>query len=332
MLRFVARRLLLVVPTLFGISLLTFLLLNLTPGSMLGAIDGTGSSVSLAKAHERAEKELGMRDPVSGAIRPVTARYFEWLTRAARFEFVQRGGDEAAFRRRIARALPPTLLVNGLAIWLAAVLGIALGTRLGLRVGTRLDSFSGFWLALFGAVPEMLSATLLVLFLGGGLGLALVPVGGLGSPGSEAWSTWRRAVDLVGHLSLPVLVVTLPTLAVVARLVREAVARALGSAHAKAAVGFGATREELIGLARRAGFVPLATVLPLFAATSVAGSFVVEQVFAIEGMGMLAWQAFAERDQPMVMALTLVVSLVTLTGFMVSDLLHAWLDPRVRLS
>lgn len=329
--RFVRRRLVLLVPTLFGISLLTFLLLNLTPGSLVA---GTDPEVALAleAAHRRAEQELGMRDPVTGELAPLVTRYGHWLARAVRFEFARRGGDEVAFRGRIARALPPTLLVHGLALWLAALAAVAVGTRLGMRAGSRVDGSVAAILAAIAAVPEVLLATLAILAIGGGAGLALFPVAGLTSPGAETWSLPARALDLLTHLTLPVLVVGLPVFALLARLVRDAVRRACVGSTFRAARGFGATPTELRAIARREGVRPLATVLPVLAASAVAGSLVVEPLFAIDGMGMLAWRAFVERDQPMVMALTLLLGLVTLVALVVSDLLHAWLDPRVRLA
>ena len=329
--RFVLRRLLLLVPTLFGISLLTFLLLNLTPGSLLAGIE-PGATLSLQEAHRRAEQELGMRDARTGELKPLLTRYREWLVRAARFEFGRPGDDEAAFRTKIARALPPTLLVNGLALWIATLLGLAVGAHLGMRSGSSLDRAAGGMIAVLSALPEMLVATLLILFVGGGMGATLLPVTGLATPGAQAWPVWRRGLDLVAHLVLPVFVVTCPVFAILTRLVRDAVRHATDTGAFRAARGFGAMPAELRALALRAGTRPLATVVPMLAASCVAGSFVVEPLFAIDGMGMLAWRAFTERDQAMVMALTLILSVATLLALAISDLLQAWLDPRVRLA
>src|SRR5206468_2776891 len=112
---------------------------------------------------------------------------------------------------------------------------------------------------------------------------------------SPDWSAWRRALDLLWHLALPVATLGLPLGAFFARFVRDSVARALRSEPLRAMIGLGADQTEQRAAALRHGLVPLTTLVGGVVPTCVAGSVVVEQIFSIDGMGTLARQAFSDR-------------------------------------
>ena len=326
MLGYALRRLLLVPPTLLGISLLTFLLLNLAPGRHAASAEAPGELPSLRAAHERLEQAWDLRDPATGELRAWTTRYGMWLARALRFDFAGPGEDPRLLRERFARALQVTGLLAGLALLLAVPLGILLGARLGMRAGRPGERLaSGLVLGLH-ALPEFLVATLLLLTFGSWL-----PGVGLQSDGAEQWPLGARVLDLLLHLVLPVVSLALGPFVLVVRWVRDAVRSRAHGDLAGALRGFGMPDAVVEQRVLANSLAPLLTVLGAFVPLLVAGSVVVERVFAIDGMGSLAWQAFRERDQSVVMAVAILSTLATLLGFLVSDLLHAAVDPRVRL-
>ncbi len=331
------KRCLLMVPTLLGITLVTFLLLDLSP------VDR--ATIELARARSegtlqdrdarewalaRLRLHYGLVDPATGEERPVLARYGQWLGNALRFELAGPDQDPAEFRRRIGAALPVSVMLGSLCLLLAFVVGVPLGAWLGRRRGSGADrGVSVVTLVLLG-VPEFLLATLLLLAFGTA-GLGLLPVVGLQGDGMAGAPLGQRLVDLGQHLLLPVLALAIGPLVLVTRFVREAVARAAEQPFAQnlRAWGLGPRREGRRLL--RHALSPLATLLGGLLPAVVAGSVVVETVFTIDGLGRLAWQAVRGQDQAMVMAVTLLGAVATLLALLVSDLAQRVVDPRVRL-
>ena len=145
---YLLKRLLLMVPTLFGITLVTFLLMDLAPSSraeihlgdqMVGTPSGTQGAKRYDKTLQALREHWGMIDPVTKKPYSVWRRYAQWLGRACTLDFVGPGEDVVGFRRRIHAALPVTLLLNTLALLLALSIAIPVGARLGMSVGGLLD-------------------------------------------------------------------------------------------------------------------------------------------------------------------------------------------------
>jgi peptide/nickel transport system permease protein len=332
---FLLKRLLWAIPALLGISLVTFLLVDLAPADRaLLALEG---SESAATAEARAEAlhhlrvRFGLVDPVTGEELPFAVRYLRWLGHAVRLDFAGASEDPAHFARRIETALPVTLLLSFLAVAAAVGVALPLGTWLGLRKDAPLArAVDAGLLALWG-VPQILLGTLLVLFVGGGLGRSLLPVGGLRSPGAEAWPLPAQAVDLLAHLVLPVATLALGPTVWLTRQLRESVARAAQHDFVAALRGLGMAEAVVRRRIVRNGLAPLATAAGTLLPMLVSGSVIVERIFAVPGLGDLSCRAVLAREVPMVMAMTMLVSVATLLGMVVSDLAHRALDPRVTL-
>lgn len=341
MTRYVLRRLAWMVPTLFGITLLTFVVLDVGPLDRAElAAAGTGAPQAGAESDSAADRRAesvrrlrlryGMID-ADGNEKSVWSRYVRWVGHAARFDFAGPGDDAVTFRARFGRALTVTILLGVVSGALALVGGVLLGWWLGCRHGRRRDRWlSGAMLTAY-ALPEFVIGSLLLLFLCGGIGAGWLPSGGLRDPESGDWSALAQLADLGVHLLLPVLTLTLAPLVVVARLVREATARALESEFVTAMRNWGMAERDVQRAARRHGLRPVATTLGTLVPAMLAGSVVVEQLFGLPGVGRLAYAGVLSKDVGVVMALTLLVSILTLLAMLVSDLLHRWLDPRVEL-
>lgn len=330
MLGYVVKRLLWMPPMLLGITLATFVLLDLAPGDRAAMRLSPGADAASAldaQAHVAAVERLriayGQIDAETRQKLSLAERYGRWLRRALAFDFAGLGEDPAAFRTRVGQALPITLLLNALALLLALAGGIALGAR---------ERLGGDWLMLLGAsVPQFLWATALVLLLGGGLWPALLPTGGLYSEGSATWPAAARFADMLLHLVLPVLALALGPFVVIARFVRQGVEKASRADFAVMLRGLGLPEREIRRRVLRHGLSPLVTLLGTMLPGLITGSVVVEHVFSLRGLGWLSMQAIQGRDLPMVMALTTIGAVATLIGLLVSDLLQRAVDPRVRL-
>jgi peptide/nickel transport system permease protein len=333
MLRFTLIRLLWSLPTLLGITLVTFAAIDLAPGDRAAAeLARTAGAAELdAAQYAAALRELRLRfgqiDPQSGEPRPWPQRYVAWLSRASRLEFAGEGEDAAAFWRRFQQAVPVSLLLGATALAAALLLGIPLGARLGMRRGSLLDRASAPLLLAGHGIPAYLWATLLLLSFGG----TLLPSGGLYAGGAGQLPAGARFADLLVHLILPVATLALGPAILIARFLRESVARAAASDFVLNLRAQGMPERAVRRSALRNGLAPLATLTGTLLPALLGGSVVVETIFALPGLGRLGFDAVLQRDYPMVMALTLFGALLTLTALWLSDVLHRLVDPRVVL-
>jgi peptide/nickel transport system permease protein len=338
MLKYVLKRLLWVVPSLIGISLVTFLLMELAPGDRalvnLDQRPGTASAEDIKVRQQRArdlEIQYGLRDPHSGERYSVGYRYLRWLGRAAMLDFAGTAADRQLFRERLQKAVPVTLLLNALALLLGLAVAIPLGAYAGMRIGGSLDrTVSTCAFILFG-VPEFLIATLLVLVFGAGLFGEILPIGQLHSDPVAGQSVAARLLDLLAHLILPVFTLALGYGVVTFRFLRSSVARAAGSDFVVALRGWGMSEKLIRGRVLKNGLSPLVTLLGTMLPSLITGTVVVETIFSLPGLGRLSYEAVRHYDYPMVMALTMLVGLVTLLSLILSDVLQRVVDPRVQL-
>lgn len=323
---------------LLGITFVTFAVIDAAPVDRAeirvarAAADG-----SLPDARSRAEAVLqlriryGMVDPLTHEPEPLWRRYWGWLRNAATLRFGGPFDDHAALWQRLALAAPVTALLGGLALFAAFAVGLSLGAWLGLRAGSRTDRVASGALLVAAGVPEFLAATLLLLAFSS-LWLQWLPAGGLRSPGAETWSLPAQLLDFARHLLLPVFVLALGPTVLVARFVRDSVARAAQAPFVDLLRGLGVERAVIRRRLLRHGCTPAATLVGSLLPMVVGGSIVVESLFALDGLGHLAFAAASEHDQPMLMATVVLGSVVTLVGFVLSDALHRVVDARVRLA
>lgn len=324
------------VPTLVGITFVTFLVLDLAPvdrATMEVAQRKEQAGAGDAAAHELALARLriryGLVDAKTLEPVPIWHRYGTWLWNAVNLRFHADSEDDAGFRRRIAEAMPVTLLLGFWALVVSLLVGTLLGSWLGLRAGSRADRTATAVLFTMFGLPDVLVATLLVLVFGGPV-FAWLPTTGLRTDGSEAWSVGAQVLDLARHLLLPVLVMAIGPTILLTRFLRESVARAAQSTFAQNLEAWGIDERTRRRRLLRAGFAPVATLVGSLLPMLVTGSVVVETVFSLDGVGRLAWNAVRSQDQAMIMFLTLMASIVTLLALLLSDVLHRWIDPRVR--
>lgn len=334
MTRFVVTRLLLVVPMLFGISAVTFLLMELAPGNAVTIkLEKGGGGMDARVRAERAHRlrvQHGMIDAETGESVSAWLRYGRWLENAVRFRFAGDVAGSARFRDRILRALPTTLLLNSLGLLLAFGLAIPAAARAGFRGGVfdRILNSASFLVL---GTPEFLMAMLLMLVFCGGFLPPMLPSAGLGSPGASQMGVFERSWDLLQHLCLPVLCLGLYWGATIFRFLRHSVQQVKESDFVTQLRLFGASEARIQRRVVRNGLSPVVTLSGGMLPALVGGTIVVERMFSLQGLGMLTTTAVTERDMPMVMALTMLVSVFVLLGLLIADILQRVVDPRVVL-
>ncbi|HEY4228947.1 MAG TPA: ABC transporter permease [Thermoanaerobaculia bacterium] len=319
MIRYVVRRLLLAVPTLFGITVVVFLLVHLAPGS-----PGLAGEGSLRRTTGRAAEEMRR---LYGLDRPLPERFGQWMSRVARFDLGESFVDHRPVSERIREALPNTLLLNGTALLLALLIAIPLGVVAGGHPEGTFDRASSAALFALYSMPTFWAALLLQTLLA--VQLRWLPLYGVASDSPPAGAA--GLLDRLAHLALPVTCLTYGTLAFIARLVRSGVAEARAGDYVLAARARGASRGQALWRhAFRNALVPLLTLAGLMLPALLSGSVIVERIFVWPGLGQLYLDSILSRDYPVILALSLLTAAVTLLATLASDIAAAIADPRVR--
>tara|TARA_R110002096_G_scaffold30459_18_gene90772 strand:- start:972 stop:1991 length:1020 start_codon:yes stop_codon:yes gene_type:complete len=324
--------------TLLGVTFVTFFVLDCAPVDRaeieVMKAGQSNSYVDVAHRNESIKKlrvHYGMDDPATGEPLPLWRRYSAWIGNALTLRLAGPGEDHAALWRRLAEALPVTMLLGGISLLLALLLGLPIGVWLGRRVGRNRERFwSAVMLCAIG-IPEFLLATLLLLTFSV-VWVQWFPAGSLRSIGSDQWTFLWQLLDFAWHLTLPILVMSIAPMVMVTRFVRDAVARASAAPFVTNLLALGVEPKTVSRRLLRHGAVPVATLAGGLLPMLVGGSIIVENLFSLDGLGHLAFLAVLGQDQAVVMALVLLTSTVTLVALLVSDLLHRLVDARVRLT
>ncbi len=322
MITFVVRRLVLAVLVVVAATTLAFAVLRLAPGDPFTAtVEQVGGS-DAARATLRARYGLDQ---------PIATQYLTYLALVARGDLGPSAVEPRTAARIIRDALPNTLLLMGTSIALAFIGGVVIGAWQASgagRVGDRLTSRLG--LVLY-SVPEFWLALVALLIFA--YHLRWFPLGGVASPLAWMLPPGAQLLDRLHHLALPALVLAAVNAAVVARFQREALIDVLPEPWLRAARARGLSERRTIGRhALRAALPPIATLFGLAFPALLGGTVLVERVFAWPGMGYVTINAIAQRDYFVVTAAVIVGAIMTAVGSLIADLLHAALDPRVRVA
>lgn len=293
-----------VVPVLVGVSLLAFALVHAIPGDPAVIAAGLESSPETV---ERIRRDLGLDRPL-----PEQFARFAWRALHGEFGVSIRTGVPVS--EELAARLPITagLALAGVAV--AVLLGVPLGTGAALLRGTRGDGLLMAVALVAVSTPSYWLALMLVLLFS--LALRALPGFGVGTP---------------AHFVLPVLTLGLQSAGIVARMTRAALADVLGEEFVRAARARGLSRTRaVLQHALRAALPPVVTLIALRVGGLLAGTVLVESVFAIPGLGRLMVDAVAARDLPVIQGGVLVIAALFVTVNALADALVPWLDPRAR--
>ncbi|MFO7275185.1 MAG: ABC transporter permease [Bacillota bacterium] len=307
MLRYAARRLLLMLPVLFGVTLLVFLLFHLTPGDPVRAILGQEAQGLSAEDIERLRHQLGLD-------RPWHVQYLDFLGRAVQGDLGRTFRGERPVAGEIAARFPTTLRLTVISLTAAGLVGVPLGVIGAVRRNRWADHLVTL-LALLGvSMPTFwVGIMLMQLF---ALELRILPPSGTG--------TWR-------HMVLPSATVALASIAFIARMTRSSLIEALREDYVRTARAKGvAERRVVFRHALRNAFIPVLTTLGLEFGSLLGGAVVVESVFSLPGIGRLTVDAIKGRDLPLIQGTILFVAVVFSLVNLIVDLGYAGLDPRIR--
>jgi len=315
--RFIARRLLQAIPTIFGIMVITFALTRLSPSDPVTIMTGASADIT---EEDRAElrQKLGLNDPI-----PV--QFARYVTEVARLDF----GTSFSYRRPaievIAERLPNSLQLSLASLLLSIVVAVPLGVVAGMMRGRAADQAIRGLSVLLHAVPVFFLGLLFVLVFG--VGLRWFPIGSMNVVGESCG--W--CLDRVWHMAGPVIIGAVGGIAFIPRVLRTEVLEILGQDFVRTARSKGLG--ERIVFARhvlRNALIPVVTLFGGILTILLGGSVIIEQVFNWPGLGRLIFDAANGKDYPLVQASVLIASLLLVISYTLRDLAYAWVDPRIK--
>jgi len=315
--RFVVRRLVQAVPTFFGITLLSFIILRLAPGDPVTLMVGGTQGM-------RAEDLAAMRSAY-GLDQPLPIQYLSWLAHLLSGDF----GRSFLYKRpvieMIQASLPNTLLLAGLALTLTVVVGVPLGIIAARFRGSWLDQVIRVVGVMGHAIPAFWFGLLFILILS--VQFRLFPVGGMLTIGKDSFDIPDRLAHLVG----PVLTLSFAGIANYSRYMRAETLEVLGQDYVRTARAKGLQENIVLFVhALRNALLPLVTALGTQIAFLISGAIVIEQVFAWPGMGRMTYDAARSKDYPIVMGVVVISSLVLMLSYLARDVAYGLVDPRIK--
>ncbi len=303
MLRFLFRRLIVALLVAATVMTLAFVLTRLS-GDLAISIAGPNATAADIEAVRKAY----------GLDRPVLTQFFDWVGRAVTGDL----GNSYFFQTRvstlIAERMPVTLTLGLTGLSLALLISIPMGILAAVRENTNFDRAAQMVALIGQAMPSFwLGLLLMIIF---GLTLGWLPISGTGS--------WE-------HFVMPGIVLSFSAVPALTRLTRAGMIQAMSSDYIRTARAKGLSRASiLLKHALRNAAIPVVAIAAVQLGFMLGGSIVIEQVFALHGVGFLAWESIAKNDFPVVQAVVLVLAVIYVALTMVSDLLNAVLDPRLR--
>jgi len=323
---YLIRRTLLLLPTLFGITLLTFLLIRLAPGNaalLKGGGGENGGRAMTAEVREQTIKLYGLdKDPLSA--------YVDWIGKVFRLDLGESIVDHRAVATKIGERLPLTISLAGSALILSYLIAIPLGIIAAIKRGQVVDRSISFVVFVLYSIPSFAAALVLILLVAGGDYLNLLPMYGASSINASEMGLFAWVWDRVLHLVLPVICLTYASLSYISRYARVSMLEALGQDFVRTARAKGLP-ERLVILrhALRNALIPVITVFALELPVLISGAVIIEQIFSLPGMGQLMFQALEARDGPVIMGITTLAAIITLMGYFIADILYVLVDPRI---
>ncbi len=303
MFHFLVRRLIVALLVAATVMVLAFMLTRLS-GDLATSIAGANATTEDIAAIRKAY----------GLDRPVLTQFFDWVGRALTGDL----GDSFFFKQRvstlIAERLPVTLTLGLTGLVIALVISLPLGVLAAVRENTAVDRAVQFVALIGQAMPSFWLG--LIMMLTFGLALGWLPISGTG--------TWE-------HFVMPGVVLAFSAVPALTRLTRAGMIQALGSDYIRTARAKGLTRISiLLKHALRNAAIPVVAIAAVQLGFMLGGSIVIEQVFALHGLGFLAWESIGKNDFPIIQAVVLVLAVIYVGLTLAADLLNAVLDPRLR--
>ena len=341
---YILKRILLMVPTLLGVLLVTFAIIQFVPG---GPVEQVMSQLtSRTSGGERAGADSAYRsrqgvDPAQieelkklyGFDKPAHERFIKMVADYARFDLGQSFVHHKDVWGLIQEKLPVSISLGLWTFFLSYLVSVPLGIAKAVRAGSRFDLVTSVVVLVGYAIPGfVLGVALLVLF-GGGSFLQWFPLRGLTSANWDELSLGAKVVDYLWHIALPVTASVVGSFAVITMLTKNAFLDEIRKQYVLTARAKGLDERKVLWKhVFRNALIPLVTGFPAaFIGAFFTGSLLIETLFSLDGLGLLGYESVMRRDYPVVLGTLYLFTLIGLVTKLISDLCYVWVDPRVKL-
>ncbi len=361
---YIIRRILLMIPTIFGIMLVSFVVVQFAPGGPVerviaqlsgidtgatsrisgsaggdfgarGALQG-GSRLNAVNAKYRGAEGLDPEfikslEKQFGFDKPAYQRFFLMLWNYLRFDFGKSYFRDVSVLELIKEKLPVSI---SLGVWMTLIsylISIPLGIRKAARDGSQFDMWTSGVIIVGYAIPGFLFAILLIILFAGGSFLDIFPLRGLTSDDWAQFPWWHKILDYFWHLTLPIVSMGLAAFATMTLLTKNSFLEEMRKQYVLTARAKGCSeRQVLYGhIFRNAMLLVIAGFPGAFVGAFFAGSLLIETIFSLDGLGLLSFESVLNRDYPVVFANLYIFALIGLVVNLISDLTYTWIDPRI---
>lgn len=339
---YILKRVLLMIPTLFGVLLLTFVVIQFVPGgpveqmvSQLQGRDTGGEGAAVTGAGYRGRQgvdaaRIAEIRQLYGFDKPAPERFWQMLNQFVRFDLGKSFFYPKDVWSLVKEKLPVSISLGLWTFFLSYLISIPLGIAKAVRAGTRFDRVTSLIVLVGYAIPGFVLGVALLVIFGGQL--QWFPLRGLTSSNWDQLSLGAKVVDYLWHVTLPVTASVLGAFAVTTMLTKNAFLEEIRKQYVLTARAKGLDERRVLWKhVMRNALIPIVTGFPAaFVGAFFSGSLLIETLFSLDGLGLLSYESVMRRDYPVVMGTLYLFTLIGLVTKLISDLCYVWVDPRVK--
>jgi microcin C transport system permease protein len=349
---YILKRLLLMIPTLFGVVFITFVVVQFVPGGPVeqmvaqlqgrqGGLEAGGGAPAAAAApgtgayRGRQGVDAAKVEEIKklyGFDKPAHQRFLQMIGQFARFDLGNSFFQNKPVAQLIREKLPVSISIGLWTFLLTYLISVPLGIAKAVRAGTPFDTGTTFLVLLGNSIPAFVLGVVLLVYFAGGSFVQWFPLRGLTSTNWDQLSLWGKVADYFWHITLPVVAMVVGGFAVITILVKNAVLEEIRKQYVLTARAKGVSERTVLWRhVFRNALIPIMTGFPAaFINAFFAGALLIETLFSLDGLGLLSYESVIRRDYPVVFGNLFVFTLIALLTNLIRDLGYLWADPRVK--
>lgn len=340
MIQYILKRLLLMIPTFIGITLVSFLIINMAPGgpveqriqALRFGADGGGGGKGQSSSRETGlnEELIESLKKQYGFDKPVHERYWIWLTNIAKLDFGESFTYERPAMGVISSKFPVSLQFGIASLILTYLICIPLGIAKAIKTGTAFDTLSGILLYIAYSIPPLVLGIFLITVFARGSYFNWFPIGMIQSDDFDTFTLGQKILDRLHHFILPLICYVIGGFTELTMLMRNSMLDVVSQDYIRTARAKGLAEKTVVYKhALRNALIPIATGFGGFFRVFLAGSLIVETIFQLDGIGLLSYKSILARDYNVLMGLIFLSSLFLMAGRLFSDIIYVLIDPRI---
>ncbi|HUQ73483.1 MAG TPA: microcin C ABC transporter permease YejB [Burkholderiales bacterium] len=346
---YILKRLLLMIPTLLGILLITFVVIQFVPGGpveqMVSQLQGRDAGGGEAGGRAATAPGTGYRGrqgvdaakieeikKLYGFDKPPHERFVQMLGQFARFDLGRSFFYNKDVWTLIKEKLPVSITLGLWTFLLTYLISVPLGIAKAVRAGTPFDTATTFVVLLGYAIPSFVLGVVLLVYFAGGTFVQWFPLRGIVSSNWHELDLWHKVTDYLWHIALPIAAMVVGSFAVITILTKNSVLEEIRKQYVITARAKGVDERKVLWRhVFRNAMIPIMTGFPAaFVAAFFTGSLLIETLFSLDGLGLLSYESVIRRDYPVVFGTLFVFTIIGLITHLIRDLSYLWVDPRVK--